>query len=110
MEVNVSLVLPIVVSVVIAFFKKELGNLLLVYSIYRIMKKKDRTPNEADKCQILSGATGDWLTVTVMDYVFSISKAKRGVFVQHSVGENKTSTEVFTFANWNTMRKRSIPS
>ena len=92
------------------FFKKELGTLLTVYGIYRQMKRSDKTPGKPDKIQIQSGATGEWATVLIVDYVFSVSKAKRGVFIRHYVGAKQTATQVFKFVDWENMPKRTIPA
>jgi len=100
----------VLIPVSVAFFKKEIGDFITAFSIYRNRRfDEDRDPNTPDTCQLLNPAKGKWTTVIIEKYVFSLNKNKSGVYVLHPCKNNKHAREIFRFSDWDKIRKRELP-
>jgi hypothetical protein len=96
----------VVLPVVIAYFKTELGKFINAYSIYKLKSFDiDGNKNTEDKLQILNGATGSWGDVVVEDYIFFASSKTRGIYLVYPDG----GREKVSFNTWSTFRVRTPP-
>jgi len=104
---NEVLIGMIVIPVVVGIFKTEIFNFFKAWSIYRARPfDKDRNPNTPDSCQVLCTATGKWISITILKYVMSFDKVKRGVYIRYY---NQTE-EKLSLIDWANMRKRTKPT
>lgn len=93
----------VLLPVIAAVFKKEIGGLWKAWSIYRARPfDEDRDPNTPSTCQVLNGATGKWGDIIIEQYVMSLKKSKRGVYLKYPTGER----EKISLLDWADMRKR----
>ena len=94
----------IILPVMIGLFKAEIGKLFTVWNIYRLRAfDLDGDPNTKDNVEVLCGATGAWRKVIIEKYVWSLSTARRGVYLKYPNG----TKEKVSFLVWATLRKRT---
>ena len=86
-----------VVSVLLGFFKAELGKIFTALGVYL---RREFMPG--DQVFVLNGATGCWGMITIDKYRFSLIATKRGVYVIHSDG----GLERVSLLAWAGIRKR----
>ena len=86
----------LILPCILAFFKNELSDLLLDWKIY-----KYRRFNTDDKVDILNLNTGNWGTITIIDYTMGLSTEDRTVEFKHKDGR----IERVPFKVWNKIRK-----
>ena len=97
----------ILLPVIVAIFKAEIGRIFTSWSIYRLRAfDVDGDPNTPDQVQMLNGATGEWFTVTIVKYCMWTGKAGRGVHIKYSDGAKRK----FSFLNWANEPKRTVPT
>lgn len=88
----------LVIPVVIAAFKAELGKLITTWAAY-----KRKAFQVGDRVQLHNGATGEWAAVvTVKEYVWSLSSERRGVYITYPDG----GVEKVGILAWQSWRKR----
>lgn len=98
--------LMVIVPVFATFFKTEIGKILATWNIYKLRNfDLDGNPETLDQVQLLNRATGNWFTITIERYCFSLSTKKRGVYLLYKNG----AKEKVTLLTWATWRKRSLP-
>lgn len=90
----------VILPVIVSAFKKELGNILAAWNVYRL-----RAYAEGSSILLMNSAKGEWEVVHINCYVFSVRARKRGVYITHRDG----GSEKITLLNWSTMRKRQYP-
>lgn len=99
------LIAAILFPVAAGFFKTEIGNLLKAWSVYRSRAfDVDGNPATSGRAQIMNGATGVWVDVTLV-YKFSLSAKKRGVYLTYPNG----AKEKVGLMVWAGFRKRMPP-
>lgn len=90
--------LTLVVPVAVAAFKAELAKVITTWAAF-----KRKAFQVGDRVQLHNGATGEWATVvTVRRYVWSLSSAKRGVYLEYPDG----GIEKVGILAWQSWRKR----
>jgi len=95
------LFMMIVIPVLVAVFKVELGNMVKAWAAF-----KRRAFNVGDYVQLFNGATGKFdAVVKIRAYVFSFNSIKRGVYLVHADG----GPEKVAILEWITWRKRPAP-
>lgn len=80
-------------------FKSEIGKLFTVWNIYRLRKFDNEVWIE-----ILNEGNGQWDSVWIDRYVFSLNAKKRGVYIRYPNG----AEEKIGFVDWGRLRKRKI--
>lgn len=105
-DVNEWLIVAVVLPVLAGIFKSEIGKLFTVWNIYRLRQfDSDGNPKTSEKVQLLNDNTGRWIEVTIVEYRFTFSTKKRGVYLLYPNGER----EKLNFITWSKLRKRTPP-
>ncbi|MEO0986283.1 MAG: hypothetical protein AAFY20_12120 [Cyanobacteria bacterium J06639_14] len=103
----------LLLSLIVALFKREIGSLYQSWAIYNSRPfDQDRKPDTPDRCQLYNSATGDWEDILIEKYQFSWKRDQRGVFICHTVMNGDTiklAKERIPFDVWSAMRKRTMP-
>jgi hypothetical protein len=93
----------VILPVLAGIFKNEIGMLFKSWNAYRNRPfDTDGDPETPETCEILNGATGEWVPVEILRYCWSPKATKRGVWIKYADG----GVEKFKLVDWADMRKR----
>jgi len=96
----------VLLPVLVAIFKTELGKIFTAWNIYRLRAfDLDGNPGTEDQLQLLNGATGEWSDAIIEQYVFTLSSKTRGVYLRYPDG----GREKVSLITWAGFRKRIPP-
>jgi len=105
-DINNWLLAVVILPILASIFKSEIGKFFTAWSIYRLRWfDSDGNPKTSQNVQILNEMSGEWIDATIIQYKFTISNKKRGVYLLYPDG----GREKLSFIKWADLRKRTPP-